>query len=452
MVDLPVENLPGLKCERMSRHKELTCYCFLSVSFDMRTSSFQFEERQPREERAGPPRLSSRDGDMYNHSPSQYPSPPFGYDRPPVKEAFAPPQSSRSHLGYPTQSNYHYQRHPQTRHPRGLQAVVTSSFSEEETMRHRIMAAEERYESHGHEREREGVEQREEAYYQDYDRTAANNTHHHHFPPPASRRHHQYIQKSFSTGYQANDGPLKRSYYHHSHPNEGHGQLPADFMPPALPPKRVKLESAQARGEIVIAPRHHSQVEWYSQGSWEAEQDPYSRLNRRQSRSFPPSQAWTHQQQRSPSGSPIRNEHEMEHARSKMPPIDETEYPSRAWQSPAGLHWNSSSTRAPPPASHNHRYWDRNQEEHVSRVPRVSLDGHQQQTLYPTRNNAADKMQLVVDAAAATGDHKPTEEKLDGLFLLALPQDRVSLSETLCVVREVSIYVLLYLIVVACRN
>jgi len=63
-----------------------------------------------------------------------------------------------------------------------------------------------------------------------------------------------------------------------------------------------------------------------------------------------------------------------------------------------------------------------------------------QQALGNGRPGMEDKMQLVMDAAAATaGDvATPLKNLNEPLLLLALPQDRVALSETLCVVREVS--------------
>jgi hypothetical protein len=66
--------------------------------------------------------------------------------------------------------------------------------------------------------------------------------------------------------------------------------------------------------------------------------------------------------------------------------------------------------------------------------PRESFD--MQAPYYTSRSGSDDKMQLVMDAAAATGDHSISDSQ--NLMILALPQDRASLSETLCVVREVS--------------
>jgi hypothetical protein len=422
------------------------CFTLAACVRKMRASSFHYEERQPRDERVGLARSGSRDDGYSNnaHPHGQYMQQPhnhqYGYDRPTAKESFGIPPT-RTHLGYAPPSSYSHQYPPrqlQSRPHRGLQAVVTSSFSEEESMR-RMMAPDDRYETRerGHEMEREGMEERDDVYYHDYDRPISSNKHHHSSPA----NHHQYIQKSFSTGYQAKDAPLKRSYYHHSHPSEGEltpGQLPPDFMPPAVAHKRVKVGGSN-RGEVIVTPRSHPQAEWFPQGSWEAEQEHYSRLTRHHSRSFPPPQNWTQVQQHNPANSPMRlgQEREIEPSRSKMSPIEERDYGHKATWQPAAQQWNGGPPRVVP--SHNYRYWESKPEDAMDHSPRGSFDTnhHHQSPYYPTRSGSEDKMQLVVDAAAATGDHRPIHDSKEGLFLLALPQDRVSLSETLCVVREV---------------
>ncbi|GKY96170.1 hypothetical protein MPSEU_000576800 [Mayamaea pseudoterrestris] len=445
----------------------------------MRASSLHFEDRHPRGERAGLARSGSREegygSNLHDrgghHQYMQQQQPQYGYERP-AKKSFASSPQQQPRNQYPSQSSYphpppQYPRHMSSpRTSRGLQAVVTSSFSEEETMRHRMLSSEEHYETRErvHEMERESHDEREEAYYHEYNDGSMSTQNHPH-ASPASRQQ-QYIQKSYSAGYQSKDGPLKRSYYHHSHLSEGPstaaviGQLPADFMPPALPPKRIKISGGSAnRGEIIVTPRTHHHPEWYApQGSWEAEQDAYSNLNRRNSRSFPPQQqpAWAYQQH-----TPMRHlrEHELENVvvRPKMSqPVDESEeHRSSAWQpmaSPPPQQWDGASSRVSllsPPVStsaQGYRYWETRQEQALDHSPRGTFETHHhhhsQEHLQPPQyynpsrqRGLKDKMQLVVDAAAATGDHIPSENR-DGLFLLALPQDRVSLSETLCVVRE----------------
>lgn len=344
------------------------------------------------------------------------------------------PPKPRDLSGYPPSTNYSsYPRDVSTRPPRALQAVVTSSFSDDEAMRHRMMISEDRYETRerDHMMERGGVEEREEsAYYRDYERS---------HPPPTNRHH--YIQKSYSTGYQVNDGPLKRSYFHHSHPSEGQstsGQLPADFMPPTLPPKRPKVGPHQGHGDVIVTQRT-SQGEWYNQDSWEAGQGSYSKLSQRHSRSFPPPQHWGHQQHGPSDGSMRHGQDPEPGPRSKLPSIEESEAPNRPWQPMNSSQWNGASSRPILSQGQPYRYWESRPENAMEQSPRGSFDmPHQQPTYYTSRSGSgSDKMQLVVEAAAATGDHRPSFDNQGGLFLLALPQDRVSLSETLCVVREV---------------
>jgi hypothetical protein len=406
----------------------------------MRASSFSYEERQPRDERAGFDRIGHRDDSSYgNHGDRGHymPQPQYGYDRL-EKDSYAS-QHQRGHVGFPATSypHPHYPGDMESRPQRSLQAVVTSSFSLENErddmgrsgMHHRMLAPENRYESREarHDMERQGVDERDERHYHDYER-------HHHgnaMPPPID--HRQYIQKSFSTGYHSNGGLLKRSYYHHSHQSDCQQlpeQLPADFMPPSGP-KRMKANGT-AGIEVLVTPR--SPQEWYSQGSYEAEQESYARLTQRPSRSFPPPQNWSHQQ--SPSGNPMSNGGNG-HILPSGSSIDEAEYSARAWPPAATSQWTSFATRQQ--ATHRQPAPDA-----MDHSPRGSFEV--QQPYYVGRSGAEDKMQLVVDAAAATGDLRPACGNEEGLFLLALAQDRIALSETLCVVREVSYHLTMFLL------
>jgi len=316
-------------------------------------------------------------------------------------------------------------------------------------------------------------------------------------PPSAPRGSNsnergQIIQRSYSTGskFQSSE-PMKRSYYHHSRPADVQtGQLHPDF----IPPKRMKVhQQPSPRGEVIMTPRSQQQGggrndggmgpprEWVNRApTWESEEDHYgSRFPRAQS--FPPQQQQWSSKPQSPMG--FRSDGHAKDFAPHISPGSDAEPPSpRNWhqqQPPTSPEWGS------PPSSRGHqqppyRFWDSPQNRQDGVDPRgppppmwddsgMSHHHHQQQKnvvhhhydnepiayrrqqqpMYPGSRPPVmeDKMQLVVDAAAAAADSSgihhemyasPVSRPQEPMLLLALPQDRVALSETLCVVREVS--------------
>lgn len=423
--------LPWIGVHRLlDLSSDLNCFISLVAEYSFRgnrmrsSSAFSFDERHPRDDRGQMHRMASREEpvDPYRGR--------YEYQYAGEK----PPPHPRGHGAFSPSSRYPHSLTPRSH----LQSVVTTSFSiedEREDRGARRFGSVERR-SDVPEREDVGHSEREDHYYAQGEFEAEG--------PRASPSERAsataYLQRSFSAGSaKFKSEPMKRSYYHHSRPNEVQtGQLPADFMPP----KRVKLEQSNSR-EMMVTPRSPpggGSGEWYARApTWESEEDPYARFPRAQS--FPP----THQPWGKPVPSPMSYRGERQAGTPKdhthVSPGSETESP-RHWQ---GSDWGSPSSRPPTSGSTSFRFWDsspthRGSDDYES--PRMGRP----QMVFQRRPMPQGKMQLVVDAAAAAeprmeerfAQHGSTES----IMLLALPQDRVALSETLCVVREVRIVLL----------
>jgi hypothetical protein len=302
-----------------------------------------------------------------------------------------------------------------------------------------------------------------------------------------------FINRSFSSGsasFKSLSEPLKRSYYHHSRPSEAQpasapASLPADFMPP----KRVKVKEGP-RGEVLVTPRSPSDIEagarqgeWLGRGqTWESlEEEPYNpRGAMGRNQSFPPQHpSWS--KQHPPLGYRVEDPHG--HHVHVSPGRESDHSPRSAWQSarassldwatppPSGRppvpqyrYWDSPEPETPPGgAGQYHPRWESMPEHDRPRLPYHHARGDSRGSLYhsdmpspkshyhqrdpppyytpePSYESRrmiapSSKVQMVMDAATLSRDHRT--ETSDGLLLLALPQDRVALSETLCVVREV---------------
>lgn len=385
-----------------------------------------------------------------------------------------PPQSPHSGRGsaYGAQYPHPYATHTLT--SRHLQSVVTSSFSLEDErddpnramgrrLMHSRMAAIER---------RNDYSEREDNA--SGDREAANFFGHSNFEPHPAPVHRtasnssDLINRSFSSGsasFKSASEPLKRSYYHHSRPSEvpvAGGQLPPDFMPP----KRIKIKES-SRGEVIVTPRSLQAAdiarpgEWINRGqTWESMEEEGYRVARNQS--FPPHQAWTKPQPAPLSPHVYRSDDQKPHAH--VTPAMETEHSPRNWHSRNSTEWPGPGRAHVPqyrywdsPDEHgHHERWSNNEPSHqnvhtvrpevmgrmLPEMPNRSPEPvlYQRGPTYSYReSSSADRMQMVVEAAAAAKvEHREQVDKNnDNLVLLSLPQDRVALSETLCVVREV---------------
>lgn len=269
-------------------------------------------------------------------------------------------------------------------------------------------------------------------------------------PKCSAMSSHPFLQRSYSTsGYFAQSEAMKRSYYHHSLPpnHQYPGHLPPEFMPPT---KRTRHEPI--RKEIIVSPRDESHPETGRV------------VHRAHSFPAPPSWVATHYQPRSsqhppPTSSPhhqasspmafMGSNHGVPEQYAQVSPASEVDESPRSWRSDPS--WNPSSY----PRQTGSHFWEspRNNDVDCSTrqksayhtadfSPRVS---HDEDSKPAARSSTGDeKMRMMVEAAAAANsalsDNALSEKASTSLshtgMLLALPDDRVSLSETLCVVRE----------------
>jgi hypothetical protein len=396
------------------------------------------------------------------------------------------PHGHQSKYNAPMMYGYHHSNTQTMPSQRQLQSVVTTSFSHEEerdessrnpmsmhgsSVDHRQGAMDiggaRNHERHGQTGwnsapDREGRHQ----YHQDYSNAAA--------VPPSPRNptagRPPFIHRAYSTGSQehfAQPESMKRTFFHHARPSDSYsgGQLPAEFMPP----KRAKV-TPSAHREIMPSPQGQHHDSFRRVTSWEVEA---TEGHYRRAQSFPPPQAWGHPHHQPPS--PVAHGN---HARQFSPkgypqvsPLNETERPG------GHCHREPASPSAPPvrfwdSSSHTNETRDDNGTERTNKGanreegqdlesnirrqitfdrPRDSEAIRGQSAYRATGPPAGDKMQLVADAAAAAAFALPTEAQMmtkeitpqgtpeitgKSMLLLALPQDKISLSETLCVVRD----------------
>lgn len=262
-----------------------------------------------------------------------------------------------------------------------------------------------------------------------------------------------FLQRAYSsTGYAVPSDAMKRSYYHHSLPtNQNPGHLPPEFMPPS---KRTRNEPMKK--EIMVSPRDN----------------PQSRnahmIHRAQS--FPIHQSWaaaqyqqgSHHHQcpspRHPISSPVafrRNFHGTSCEKyAQVSPASETGESPRSWRSdpawipsPYAMHSNSHFWVSPRSTEvDNVLGLTRNKcDQNEAGFPQSIADDKDFKPVVgnTTVQTGDEKMRMMVEAAAAANSvlnectvSKEAVDSSKSTMLLALPDDRVSLSETLCVVRE----------------
>ena len=295
-----------------------------------------------------------------------------------------------------------------------------------------------------------------------------------------------FIQRTHSAGiptsYRGGQPPLKRSFWHHSRPGEDYqSSLPHEFMPP----KRTKVTSSSRKDFVVTARAHPNEIlpserqhggtgrPWFNRAlSWEAREEYYHRSHKSKSYASP----WS---RHSP---PSYRDGEMAPQWSDAPMIPSP----RARYSPSESYERSPwSHPRPPQAWHPHalssedQSWSglQHRDEAESKHPWIDsrdredgevqrtatfessdADSFHQSTLRflgtpptplgmdlspPSRKPGAHQHRSAMDypklseSGALEGDGDT--RNLGPIRLLALPEDRISLSETLCVVREVSI-------------
>jgi hypothetical protein len=290
-------------------------------------------------------------------------------------------------------------------------------------------------------------------------------------PRNPSMGHPPFLHRAYSTGnaeYSPSDSQMKRSFFHHARPSDSYsGHLPAEFMPP----KRAKMTPSTKR-EMMPSPQgQHDSFQRATSWEVEAAERGYHRA-----RSFPPPQGWAGPHHQPPSLSPLGHNSRQFSPKGypQVSPLNETESPSERWHrgpsspwaspsTPSVRFWDSSAhvneTRDDNGSQRTNKTADREDQDPESNIrrnitferPHDSGAFHSQSAYHTTGPSVGDKMHLVADAAAAAERNLPAEGQLairecsprgtpdragESVLLLALAKDRISLSETLCVVRD----------------
>jgi hypothetical protein len=384
--------------------------------------------------------------------------------------------------GFPYQSS----NFAATRSPRQIQSVVTTSFSMEEDRDYRgPMDHESRYAPHysrsppqGRELPHYGRELPPVHEHHELDGDRRDSAPHD-MPRPRTSRvppsprgapgdHPQHLHRSYSAGgvppsYRS-PGSMKRSFWHHAKSNdEFQPSLPSEFMPP----KRAKVNPT--RKEFVVTARLHpeemSPSERHTSGpsrppanyfnratSWEAREEYYHRAPSGKaypgswSRHSPPSyregDAGPHWSDAPPMPSPHGH-----YSPSEGGHYDAPWNQTRGWQQPHP----DDHPWGPPP-----QYRDEVDSRHGWVDSREGYHGEvRRQSTFESGSETGSYLQPDVRGMGAQRRSYPPshgapdvreespphmDSKSEPTRLLALPEDRISLSETLCVVREVSIF------------
>lgn len=416
------------------------------MSANMRSAARPSQERQPMDEEASPSTTRELDSKMSIDS----------------SDAFHHPRTEAPPLVKPPVSPYpRYGQKPMPTRPviRPLQSVVTASFSAEERDRLRAPGAREKLvyiSEQRYDREERYVEdgERDDWSSPGFPRPPIARSHSRDMgpppppppPPPQTNRPGQplTVQRAYSSpAYYAQSPSMKRNYYHHSQPSELSRDLPSEFMPP----KRFKPNPSHEKERIVSpsTPRHAGRGDWYPPsrtGTWDSDESSYKYIGRAHSFPVPPS--WNpYNQSTSPSASMIR-----------LPAVSDNDNPPRRWQQASQQQWSGvqslQTAWASPKASSSEHPWNSparsfhfsdtsatsGKMSYEAERPRL-IDHHSG----PGKTEASSAARN--DSPGSSGSTEDNACKLEmpsgeTIILLAAPQDRTALSETLCVVREVS--------------
>ena len=298
------------------------------------------------------------------------------------------------------------------------------------------------------------------------------------------------LSRSFSSGSDLYSPPVKRSFFHHANSND---HSPTHVPPEFMPPKRKKL-NLSSRKEILLQPRQNppgqNQGGWFHRRhSWDSRDDeqalehggPISEF----SAGGPPVNLWYRQAGTVGPGGQGGHGPVIHRPAARLPPINahppfdhspEHESPPSYWNQSPPASWPPSHY---PPSHDSHQFWgpssyswqQHRDDTDSSRNGPDPRDGYRHgpdprdgydvpppnnPVIYSNRDQIfrpphmvvsnrrdVDKMEIAVETSSfPNGSSKTASNKQENdgkpLLLLALPQDRVTLSETLCVVRDVS--------------
>lgn len=280
------------------------------------------------------------------------------------------------------------------------------------------------------------------------------------------------IARSYSstTSDSYNSLPMKRNFFHHASHHQSYVGLPPDF----IPPKRTKGSGHHRSNDIILEARIERDVggrQWYSPPPPPPHWEPHYRersgygeepMPHSRSQSFP-AHRWMEQKSASSTHS-----YHYGHYNPALPVAAYRESSQESWRHPSWYaehpprhHWGPSlqveQGRDDIEYSHSRAIHQEMRESFDDESRDSSTIGYnnsnrnaifRKSSASSSFRNSGDKMQLVVEAASFTegrtdlssNSTKPCYVQQGGLpqgTLLAMPGDKSSLSETLCIVREV---------------
>ncbi len=280
--------------------------------------------------------------------------------------------------------------------------------------------------------------------------------------PPSPRVDPSYINRTLSstssvTSSYRSQGPLKRSFWHHARSGEEPQSLPNEFMPP----KRSKITppSGRNRDYVVTARRpHHEEIfpperssnlsrspGWFNRAmSWEASREDYYQRD-------PNSKVYTGSwSSRSPPS--YRDERGGSHwsdAPSMPSPRGRYMGPESGYDASPPGRWHPSEVHG---WGHPIQHRDESESKpiNVEARDREGFDSEmRRQGTFESGSDGEPPLRYIAGPPIAPRCQEPfqsvhmadmmpnPETETKGTRLLALPEDRISLSETLCLVREV---------------
>lgn len=430
----------------------------------------------------------TNNSNMYHQQQQPPPKQTYGY-RGGMPPAYP---SRRSDRAYRSSSFTPTYRGPSQNSSR-LQSVVTSSFSledeREDVAGPRGYYGNQRHvEEHRHPTEPlRQPEEREMAVRDEYNREAASAPPHMYDgrAPPSNMQKPIRIPPSPGDSIQdemvpvvgspkvSPEGPLKRSFWHHARSDGGVQQHPPSMHPAFVPPKRAKVGTGRKEREVVMIPRTHCEGAEYGQGrgnSWAGpDEDP--RYQSQFSWSRQPSSSYGNYPEEFDEHNSYNRSWSMDEG-SRNGAFRAVGRGPRLYQSNSNISHQGSfpSPRAPPPSqwassSRMESYeWSPNSHDQWHRDDVESMRGrsYSRDTSWDDRDNRQVTFEhggpyrhydyygsnkgappqvpprsiLRRNNSMVDDIHQPSMHRDGPRMFLGQPEDRISLSETLCTIRE----------------